>query len=85
MLSIEHRPSWLRRTRPTKSQAYLSATERRENVRGAFRSSRSAQLAGKTVLLIDDVVTTGATAHEAARALRDGGAKTVHLAVLAHR
>jgi ComF family protein len=79
----EHRPGWLRRVRPTASQAHLTAPARWENVRGAFRAARRATLAGRTVLLIDDVLTTGATASEAARALRVGGAKAVHVAVLA--
>ena len=82
-LRAEHRPGWVRRVRPTASQARQSATARRTNLRGAFRASRRATLAGRSVLLIDDVMTTGSTAHEAARALRDGGAVAVHVAVLA--
>ncbi|HKB00622.1 MAG TPA: ComF family protein [Gemmataceae bacterium] len=85
MLGVEHRPGWVRRVRPTASQTHLSATARRENVRGAFRARRGATLAGRTVLLVDDVLTTGSTASEAARALRVGGAKAVHVAVLARR
>jgi ComF family protein len=84
-LGLEHRPGWLRRVRPTRSQTELSASERRENVRGAFRAGRGAILAGRSVLLIDDVLTTGSTASEAARALRVGGAGAVHVAVLARR
>lgn len=84
-LGIEHRPGWLRRVRSTGSQAQLPESARRTNVRGAFRASRSARLAGLTVLLVDDVLTTGSTASEAARALKDGGATAVHVAVLAHR
>jgi ComF family protein len=85
LLGVEHQPRWLRRTRPTASQIGRSKSERRTNVRGAFRSGRSARLAGTTVLLIDDVLTTGSTASEAARALKAGGARAVHVAVLAHR
>ena len=85
LLGAEHRPGWLRRTRPTPSQVQLSETDRRTNVRGAFAVSRSARLAGKAVLLVDDVLTTGSTASEAARALRQDGATAVHVAVLAHR
>lgn len=85
LLGVESRPDWLRRIRATASQVNLSPTERRANVRGAFRAGRGARLAGATVLLVDDVLTTGSTASEAARALRSAGAQTVHVAVLAHR
>jgi ComF family protein len=84
-IGAEHRPEWLRRVRPTRSQTILPASARRENVRGAFRASRRATLADRSVLLIDDVLTTGSTASEAARALRLAGAKAVHVAVLARR
>jgi ComF family protein len=85
LLKVPHCPGWVRRMRPTASQVQQSATDRRTNLRGAFRVSRWADVNGKSVLLIDDVITTGSTGSEAARALREGGAKTVHLAVLAHR
>jgi ComF family protein len=85
LLGVEHRPRWLIRTRPTKSQTQLLPSERQANVRGAFQAARRANLSGRSVLLIDDVLTTGSTASEAARALKDAGAKSVHVAVLAHR
>jgi ComF family protein len=84
-LRIDHRPGWLCRTRPTASQAQLPESTRRTNVRGAFRAARGARVAGLNVLLVDDVLTTGSTASEAARVLREGGAAAVHVAVLAHR
>ena len=74
----------LRRIRNTPHQMGLGATERRENMRGAFRAYAAAELKGKTVLLVDDVLTTGSTASEAARALRDVGAANVVVAYLAH-
>jgi ComF family protein len=64
-------------------QATLTAMERQRNVRGAFRASRLWMITGKTVLLVDDVMTTGATAHEAARALRAAGASDVLVATVA--
>lgn len=85
MLRVEHRPGWLRRVRRTAYQTHLAVSDRRTNVRGAFRAARGARLAGATVLLVDDVLTTGSTAGDAARALRQAGAAAVHLAVLAHR
>src|SRR5947208_893845 len=84
-LGAEHRPGWLGRIRPTASQVGLSRSERRTNVHGAFRAARGARLAGATVLLVDDVMTTGSTASEAARALKAAGARAVYAAVLAHR
>ena len=60
-----------------------TATAKRENVRGAFVARRSLRCAGQTVLLVDDVLTTGSTAHEAARALRLAGARRVVVAALA--
>jgi ComF family protein len=75
---------WLKRSRATPKQTTLAPSLRRENVRGAFRVTRNAEVRGKTVLLIDDVLTTGSTAHEAARALRGAGASQVVVAVLGH-
>jgi len=75
--------SRLRRTRNTPKQTQQVATARRENVRGAFHARRDPRLRGRSVLLIDDVVTTGSTASEAARALRDAGAARVVVAALA--
>ena len=66
--------------RMLKRQALLSPAERRKNVRGAFRVSRWRQVAGRRVLLVDDVMTTGATAHEASRALLAAGAAAVYVA-----
>lgn len=70
----------LRRTRSTRQQARLGAEARGHNVAGAFRS---APLSGERVLLIDDVVTSGATVTECALALLAAGAGRVYLATLA--
>jgi ComF family protein len=72
-----------RRTRATRSQAGLSHHERRSNVSRAFAVKRKSRIAGQRVLLIDDVMTTGATASACAQALRDAGAKYVALLTLA--
>jgi len=73
----------LRRVRYTNAQAGLTNAKRRENVSGAFRARKSPALAGRRVLLVDDVMTTGATAASGARALKLAGAKQVTLLTLA--
>ena len=75
----------LRRVRATRRQAARSANERAENVRDAFRLRAGAVVRGERVLLVDDVLTTGATADACARVLLAGGAAQVRVAVLAHR
>jgi ComF family protein len=73
----------LLRQRETASQAGLTQHARRENVRGAFRVSRPQAVAGREVLLVDDVYTTGATVAECARVLRKAGASSVFVATVA--
>ena len=75
----------LRRVRWTPQQVQPTRAARRENVKGAFRVRNGARVAMKTVLLVDDVMTTGSTLGEAARTLRDAGAERVVVAVLARR
>ena len=82
-LHVPWHPYGLRRLRRTQRQTDLTTTARRENMRGAFQARRPAKWAGKTILLVDDVMTTGSTCHEAARALRKAGAARVIVAVLA--
>jgi ComF family protein len=83
-LGLPCQASWLRRVRNTPHQTGRSAADRRTNVRGAFRARPGAPLRGQSVLLVDDVLTTGSTASEAAGALRAAGASGVTVAVLAH-
>ena len=73
----------LERVKPTLSQAGLTAGQRRRNLRGAFVARRPAQLAGRDVLLVDDVYTTGATARACSRVLIAGGAASVRVATVA--
>jgi ComF family protein len=82
-LKLPCHPGWLRRIRNTPPQTSQTLAGRRENVRGAFRARHGVPLRQCTVLLVDDVMTTGATAGEAARALLKGGAERVVVAVLA--
>lgn len=82
-LGLAYRPAALRRIRHTPFQTLQTRAGRRDNVRGVFRAGKRGKLHGLHVLLVDDVMTTGATLHEAARALRRGGAARVSVAVLA--
>lgn len=75
------RSGWLVRTRSTRPQSDLGAGERRANVRGAFRAAPA--VAGRHVVVVDDVLTTGATVAECARALRAAGARTVGVLTVA--
>jgi ComF family protein len=84
-LVVPYRPLVLRRARATPQQTLQpSATARRENVKHAFEARTAGDVQGKTVLLIDDVLTTGATASEAAKALRVQKPKGIYVVVMAH-
>ena len=76
-------PGAIVRRKDTAPQAGLSAAARRRNVRDAFAVRRRAQVAGRVVALVDDVLTTGATAGTCARALLLAGAKEVRLLAMA--
>jgi len=77
-------PFALIRARATASQGAMSgAKARRRNVLGAFKVPDPAKVQGKRVLLLDDVLTTGATVEACARALKRAGAEQVHVLVLA--
>lgn len=74
----------LQRTRHTPQQAGLTREERLENVRGAFAASpkKTSQIEGKRVMLVDDVLTTGATLHACTDALKAAGAQAVYILTL---
>jgi hypothetical protein len=76
-------PRALMRVRATGSQAGLTPRQRRQNLRGAFRVSDGFSVAGRHVLVIDDIFTTGATARAAAATLANAGAASVRVATLA--
>jgi len=76
-------PDWLVRRRRTPSQGRLGATARARNVRGAFALRRGCSVKGKRIVLVDDVLTTGATVQECARVLRRAGAGFIGVLTLA--
>ena len=74
----------LRKHRHNRAQSGISdAAQRRENVRGVYHVTDERLVKGKRILLLDDIVTTGATAGECARMLLDAGARSVALATVA--
>lgn len=76
--------SLLRKIRHNQPQSHLTdPAQRRANVLGAYRLQSGQDVTGKRILLLDDVLTTGATAGEAARILLTAGAKEVHCAAIA--
>jgi ComF family protein len=82
-LKMQLAHSALRRVRDTENQFGLTASGRRRNLRGAFLVADPVVIAGREVLLVDDIYTTGATARECARVLRQAGAEKVWVATVA--
>jgi ComF family protein len=76
-------PFSLQRVRPTDPQVQLNERQRRHNVRNAFCVVRPERVHRRTILLVDDVYTTGATANECSRVLLRAGARQVDVLVLA--
>lgn len=73
----------VQRKKFTETQTHLSALERQQNVRDAFRVNKQKLIEGKTILLVDDVITTGSTISECAKVLLENDAKKIYAASLA--
>jgi ComF family protein len=84
MFNVSVVPKVLIRTRATESQTRLNKEQRRKNVAGAFRVQFPDLITGHRILLVDDVVTTGATLNECAKTLRKAGALDVYAAAAVH-
>ena len=82
-LGVPEKSYLLVRVRNTSTQSLLAKAARRSNVKDAFRVKNSSSIMGKTVLLVDDVFTTGNTLNECSRILKQAGAKEVVAAVIA--
>lgn len=77
-LNLKATESVIKRVRYTESQTLKNIHERQENVSGAFKIKRKKNIKGKNILLVDDVITTGATINECARQLLENGAKNIY-------
>lgn len=73
----------VKRTKYTQSQTKMNLIERKENISGAFQVKRKKMIEGKNILLIDDVITTGATITECGKILLDSGANKIYAASIA--
>ncbi len=78
-LGVDFSVDALQRVKPTPPLKGLSMQQRRRTVAGAFRANPKAELRGRTVVLVDDVLTTGSTANACARVLKRAGAERVEL------
>jgi len=80
---LEQVSNALKRCRNTKDQTRLSAAQRKENVKDAFKVSEGIDFSKMTIMLVDDVITTGATLNECAKTLKQRGAKEIYACTLA--
>ena len=82
-LAVSYRPRCLRRVKDVRSQTRLTARQRAANVRAAFAVNHQGWIEGRRWLLVDDVMSTGATVNECARVLKQAGAASVSVVTLA--
>jgi competence protein ComFC len=82
-LDIPEMSYLLERTRHTDTQSLLDRNDRQNNVKGAFKVANTEKLMGKTILLVDDILTTGFTMNECGRVLKEAGAVSVVAATMA--
>ncbi len=83
-INIPYKKDILKRVVNNKSQTNLSREERMENVKGIFKVCEPEKINDKTILIIDDVLTTGATINECSKTLVENGAKEIIALTLAY-
>ena len=79
----DYQPSVLLRTKRTQSQGHMSPKQRKQNIKNAFKIQNPDKIKGKKLLIIDDVMTTGATVNECTKVLLKAGAVSVDILTLA--
>lgn len=84
-IKVPYKSGWLRKIKSTPPQSKLTKAERLKNIKGAFTVTSRANVKDLSILLVDDVFTTGATTSEIAKILKKKGAKYVFVATLAKR
>ncbi len=82
-LKLPERSGLIRRCRYTEAQSLLDKEKRRQNVKGAFTITSPERIAGKSILLVDDILTTGSTLEECGRVLKNAGAVKITAVVVA--
>lgn len=82
-LQAKYSGNILAKRKRTLAQTSLTPSNRRKNLRGAFGIRKRKQIVGQSILLVDDVLTTGSTANAATRVLLDAGASEINVAVVA--
>lgn len=82
-LQAKYSGNILAKRKRTTAQASLTPSNRRKNLKDAFEIRRKKQVVGQTILLVDDVMTTGSTANAVTRVLLDAGAKEINVTVIA--
>lgn len=79
----ELRNNIIKKVRNNKAQSLLTASKRKNNVCNAYRIKKADEIKGKTILLIDDIYTTGATVNECSKVLKENGANKIIVATVA--
>lgn len=83
LLKLDYEPRILKKIKETPSQKLLNRETRLKNLKNSFAIDQNFQITNKVILLVDDVITTGATANTCAKLLKKAGAKKVYVATLA--